>query len=54
MTFMELLVLAWVCDDCGFEYIGEDDNLPAGWQAHPSGAHVCGSCAVRPALAVVR
>lgn len=55
MSHMEIVILAWVCDRCGLECIVADDNMPEGWQEHPSGSHVCAVCATpRPVLEVVR
>jgi hypothetical protein len=48
MTFMEVLLAAWICDgDCGVEVLSADGDMPVGWVViDESGErHACGVCA---------
>lgn len=45
MAFMEIVVVAWVCDGCGLEAIVADNNLPEGWTLSADAErHACALC----------
>lgn len=55
MTWLEIMLNAWICDGCQLEVISQDDGLPAGWTLDVTGdQHLCPTCTVGLGLAVVR
>lgn len=55
MTFMEVVLNAWTCDNCEIEILAEDDGLPKGWIVDMTGdSHLCGACASKVAMVLVR
>lgn len=51
MSFMEIIVMAWVCDMCGIEALTSGDGLPERWVLSPDGErHACPVCIPHPEL----
>lgn len=54
MTWLEILLNAWICDGCQIEVISQDDGLPGGWTLDVNGdLHLCPLCTARTGAALV-
>jgi len=45
MTWLEILLNAWICDGCQLEVMTQSDGLPEGWVLDITGdLHLCPMC----------